>query len=35
MGRHKKEIIDRIREFAQEGLYLSDVRLEGQKEENM
>jgi hypothetical protein len=41
MGRHKKEIIDRMKESAQEGLYLSDthtvmckycnIRLEGQK----
>jgi hypothetical protein len=45
MGRHKKEIIDRIKEFAQEGLYLSDthivmckycnVCLEGQKNDTL
>jgi RecB family endonuclease NucS len=44
MGRHKKEIIDRIKEFAQEGLYSSDthvmykycnVRLEGQKKDTL
>jgi hypothetical protein len=45
MGRHKKEIIDRIKEFAQERLYLSDthivmykycnVRLEGLKKDTL
>lgn len=25
IGQHKKEIIDKIKEFVQEGLYLSDT----------